>query len=393
MVSSIFKTDSALDRRRQLALAIQQQALGGNNPQSIGETLARLGAAFVSNKKLGKLDERASESRKTQAADLAKILSGSSTPGINPIGQEQLSELLGSPETQDLGLQLALQERSRSQGDKDFERNADLQRELAGMRSGSKVGTKVVPGVGLVDSQTGRVIRGVPTLAEQLSGIGDAAGGFEASGVDIGPRGSTLKLQRKPTRGEQIARELSPAQKKIDEKFATEFVDFQAAGGFAKIEKNLDQLDSAAEALRNNPSLTGTIVGNLPDALLAATNPQALEVRQDVELVITETLRQLIGAQFTKEEGENLIRRTVDPRLPEEVNVRRIERLVKQIRTAAQAKVSANDYLIENGTLRGFRGKIFTKSDIINTPLPKKIKKSKGLNPSAEEGVDFVFTP
>jgi hypothetical protein len=100
-----------------------------------------------------------------------------------------------------------------------------------------------------------------------------------------------------------------------------------------------------------------------PDLLLAMTNPQALQSREQVEEVVQRNLRAVLGAQFTEKEGERLIARAYNTKLPPEENAKRLRRLFLQMSTAAEQKQAMVDYFDQNGTLRGFSGKMPTVQD------------------------------
>jgi len=71
-----------------------------------------------------------------------------------------------------------------------------------------------------------------------------------------------------------------------------------------------------------------------------------------------------LGPQFTEKEGERLIARAYNPRLSEKENVKRVRRLIDQIKSAAKAKGDAADYFEKNGTLAGYKGTIYKGSDV-----------------------------
>lgn len=158
---------------------------------------------------------------------------------------------------------------------------------------------------------------------------------------------------------------LSPGQEEIDKNFAKEvYVPFKTKGGFADARKQLGQLRTAMEALKDpSKKLTGPVVGLSPDMALAMFNPEAVDVRERVEEVVQRNLREVLGAQFTEKEGERLIARAYNPKLSQEVNADRLSQLIDQIDSAAKAKADAVQYFDEKGTLRGFEGKTYTMSD------------------------------
>lgn len=176
--------------------------------------------------------------------------------------------------------------------------------------------------------------------------------------VDIQREAAAAKQtasQDKPTKGEDAA----------DRAFAKEYVDFKAAGGYADVEKQLSQLQQVSTELgKKGNDFTGPVVGLVPDKLRAFSNPDAVAAKDKVQEVAQRNLRLVLGAQFTEKEGERLIARAYNPSLKPEENKRRVDALIKQIRTAAEAKKDASEYFEKHGTLRGWGGKLPTLSDI-----------------------------
>jgi hypothetical protein len=156
--------------------------------------------------------------------------------------------------------------------------------------------------------------------------------------------------------------QLSTGDKKVDEKFAGEFVEF-ATGGYADVEKQIAQLDDVAKQLESKAGLTGPVVGAMPRHMMAVMNPKALAALESVEEVGQRNLRLILGPQFTEKEGERLISRVYNPMLSEEENLKRVRRLQKQMGDAAKAKLEAAQYFQEHGTLKGWKGKLWTVKD------------------------------
>lgn len=154
----------------------------------------------------------------------------------------------------------------------------------------------------------------------------------------------------------------TPGRKKADELFADEYVQFKAAGGYADISKQLNQLREISKKL-GNKELTGPITGRTPDFINEVVNPEAIAAREAVQEVAQRNLRVVLGPQFTAKEGEALIERVYNPRLSEQENQKRVDRLIQQIEGAAKAKQEAADYFEKNGTLTGWNGKRYTISD------------------------------
>lgn len=186
-------------------------------------------------------------------------------------------------------------------------------------------------------------------------------------------------------------RERTPGQKALDVKFGKDYADFISQGGAADVRKNLSQLRGAADALESGKeNLTGPALGRLSveNRTLLPGGARSSEVQQDVEDVVQRNLRLVLGAQFTEKEGDRLIARAYDPRLPEKTNARRLRRLILQIEDAAEAKEAAIEYFEENGTLDGFKGKLYASVDDFklegdegrrdrSAPPPKKTSSGK----------------
>jgi len=172
------------------------------------------------------------------------------------------------------------------------------------------------------------------------------------------------------TRGEEIKKELTPLEAKTDEKAAEDLLAFTVGGGFSDVQKNLSQLQLAKKTLEEAPegSITGKLVGVQDDTgVLKYTNPNAQNVKEQVQEIAQRNLRLVLGPQFTAKEGEQLINRVYNPALPQDINIQRLDLLQEQILNAAKAKQEAVDYYNKNRTLRGFKGKLYNNAtDFLN---------------------------
>ena len=188
----------------------------------------------------------------------------------------------------------------------------------------------------------------------------------------------------------------SKGQDKVDTTYAPEYVEAIAGGGIADMLSQVETLENVATRLRTEKGLTGARYAMIPEAALPVVAPDAVAVRDDVFNTVQRSLKEVLGAQFTEKEGEMLLRRGYDMRLPPEENARRVERLAKQIRVAAEAKASAAKYFETHGTMTGWRGKVYTLEDFkrdrvpLSTPKPslrqeappgaiKKLRENPGL--------------
>jgi hypothetical protein len=182
------------------------------------------------------------------------------------------------------------------------------------------------------------------------------------------------------TRGEALKKSLSPLEAKVEEKSAQDLVDFTIGGGFSDVQKGLSQLEIAKQTLQTQPEgkITGPFIGAQDDTgLLKYTNPTAQDTKEQVQEIAQRNLRLILGPQFTAKEGEALINRVYNPALPQSVNVKRLELLQDQMTSAAKTKQEAVDYYNTNGTLKGFKGKLYNSTSEFLNEYNTKIKSTE----------------
>jgi hypothetical protein len=195
----------------------------------------------------------------------------------------------------------------------------------------------------------------------------------------IGPDGNPILVSpeqavgmtpyEKPGAEAKPGADLTPAERKVDENFAGDYNEFVVQGGFADVDKQLQQLREVLEYLEDPSTVaaSGPIPSLMPKFVRDRVTPRGAAAQEMVEEVVQRNLRLILGAQFTEKEGERLISRAYNPRLSEEENATRVSRLMTQIESAAQAKKAAADYYEANGTLKGFKGRInYSADDFLN---------------------------
>ena len=159
---------------------------------------------------------------------------------------------------------------------------------------------------------------------------------------------------------------LTEAQKKVDEKYAEEYVTWTAGGGSAGLENNLRLLEDAIDILDSSDTITGPVIGRMPKFIQQSINPNAVDVRADVERVIQQSLKSILGAQFAMREADQLFARSFDPTQSEESNIKRIRSTLNELRERGKAKDSAARYYEKNKTIAGWRPDLNTSSDAVN---------------------------
>ena len=154
-----------------------------------------------------------------------------------------------------------------------------------------------------------------------------------------------------------IGEQLSPGQKKVDEKFADDYVQW-TSGDRARSEMGLSTMGNVIRDLKAGKTLSGPILALVPDALLAfsSTGAASVKAREDIERIVQEDLRATLGAQFTEKEGTGFLKRVFNPSLSGPQLLDRLERLYRQMDVARQQRDAMAEYFEANGTLRDYKG-------------------------------------
>lgn len=198
----------------------------------------------------------------------------------------------------------------------------------------------------------------------------------------------TQRLQAEAGVTEPIdTRKLSPGEKKADTTFAKELVDFNARGGFTDIAKGLDQLREAETTLESGRGdISGPVVGaveGVAEVLGTSLFQTARSTREQVAEVVQRNLKLILGAQFSEREGKQLIDRAFNPALEEEENLKRVQRLIDSIESAAVQKRLAISHFQKFGTLKGFTGEL---------PDVESIRRGAAELPQGVSEEDIEFT-
>jgi len=173
-------------------------------------------------------------------------------------------------------------------------------------------------------------------------------------------------------RGEPIFKSAGP-NKKIDEEYQKDVTDWTAGGGASQTRANIQRLQSAIDVLKDPSTVlsSGRVAGLLPESVRKVfQSPRTASAQAGIESVAQESLRKILGAQFTEKEGEKFLARVFDVKMPEEENARRATLLVKTLDNMADTKDRAADYFRQHGTIQGFVGPTsFSMTDLDNAIL------------------------
>jgi len=159
-------------------------------------------------------------------------------------------------------------------------------------------------------------------------------------------------------------------QKAIDKEFGTENYKWMTSGSAsAKADlANLQFAKSSLEySLQNGKPLTGQPLQQLASALgvTPVLFPNTQAVYDAVLSVAQKSLKEILGGQFAQKEGEEFLKRSFDPKLGVEENLRRIKILMGSVQSIADAKSAANTHFRKYGTLAQFYGQQFTSRSVL----------------------------
>ena len=165
---------------------------------------------------------------------------------------------------------------------------------------------------------------------------------------------------------------LTKGEISTDEKFGTFYVNYTEKGRGAKNIGNLENLEDAQAimeyAAKKGIRISGIdkgIIANRP-TLSAFFNPEGVMSQERVANVIQQSLKEILGGQFTEREGIALIQRGYNASLPPEENLQRLLNLKAQVQQIIQSEQDAVEYYENNNkSLSGYKGKKYTPDDFV----------------------------
>lgn len=156
----------------------------------------------------------------------------------------------------------------------------------------------------------------------------------------------------------------TPGQSERDKVFAKDLVEWEQSGGPNAV-KSLSEANAGIQHLISGSKNgwidpTGLAAGianrTLPDVVSKWINPEGEIAKAAIRSTIMTNLRQVLGAQFTENEGERMMKQSFDPDMPPAENLRRAKLILDQISTIAQNKQIMAKHFYDNGTLADYKG-------------------------------------
>jgi len=173
---------------------------------------------------------------------------------------------------------------------------------------------------------------------------------------------------RQRTSGEGPGGEPTTFSKKFDMEAATNLAEW-ANSGLANAQLNLENITQSIEALETaeerGENLTGTAKTDLFGLLKkpldtgiplkmtprTISNPESKAREERVRFYVQQSLKEILGGQFARAEGEQMVRNSYNVNLDEKENASRLRLMQNQLITAAQIKNEMLQYAHKWGTL------------------------------------------
>jgi len=221
----------------------------------------------------------------------------------------------------------------------------------------------------------GAVRKDAPALAEVVAKAKSEFKPRRDTVVDIDERGVPIALDVTKV-GDDIIEvvgepriaidKLSDAAKAKDAAFVknrAELTDGQIAADLQNVERLAYAAELLAEAEAGNLIEGSRLIKFLPDTVAKLIAPKSMLARDQVRTVVQSALRETLGAQFARVEGEMMMDRALELAFEPEANYRLIRDALAVAETTLSLRRAADAYFRENGTLAGYEAPTGMVSD------------------------------
>ena len=157
--------------------------------------------------------------------------------------------------------------------------------------------------------------------------------------------------------GDTPAKTPTAFEKEVDKRAAETVLDW-TTGGRSKALQNVSEFSRIRDDLESGKINTRTVGDFMPfvsDDVRRIFNEPAAEAVNDIRAIAFQVLRETLGAQFTEKEGERLMATYFDPKLSEQANLRRMDRMVKMTEQMVEDKDRLAKFMDKNRTAIGFQ--------------------------------------
>lgn len=163
----------------------------------------------------------------------------------------------------------------------------------------------------------------------------------------------TVVTKETPTPSKTLAASLTPAEKKADEEYGKKWTEWTAAGGKAGADLRLKKLEDLQARFEKTP-FPPRVAGLLPEKGQKLLTPEVQSLKNEVQSVVQENLKPILGGQFAAIEATAVLERAFDPLMSKEENAHRLQYEINKIKGQVQSESAAAEYFNKNGTMKGF---------------------------------------
>jgi hypothetical protein len=180
----------------------------------------------------------------------------------------------------------------------------------------------------------------------------------------------------------------------VDSKVGDDYNDFIIKGGYANATKSLGQISSAVSALGNEKDLTGTSLMKLtPAEQISKVNARSGELQSQVRDSVQDAIKQIYGASVSKTEGDRILNQAWNKDLPQEANMRNLQRIQTKMQAQLEAKKKAYDYFQNNGwSMNGYKGTLPNINDLRVADFPSVGASSHPVDQMSDEEVKAAWS-
>lgn len=202
---------------------------------------------------------------------------------------------------------------------------------------------------------------------------------FDLKNGLITPEEASAAL-RKETGGNTLA-------EKIDTKIGDDLGNW-AIKDRAMTRANVKQLNFVLEKAANSTTpLSGPTVGIIDaTGLLKFANPDAQIMSDSVRGIAQQSLRSILGSQFTEKEGEAYMNRAWNPALPIEENIRRVNIMLAQLQELATEKEKMFEHFRKYNTVSNYEFALPWSTESVLADFENRIGPSVNNDPQFSMG-------
>lgn len=206
----------------------------------------------------------------------------------------------------------------------------------------------------------------------------------------IGDR--VIAVRGEPVIDVETLHKTNTAVKKFDEAFADELgktTPSQVANARQNVNRLMDAVELYAEAEKSGGTIERSrLLPFLPDSVQALIAPDKFLAREQVRTAIQQSLREVLGAAFTRAEGESMMNRSFNLFLQPQANVEMVRKAVQVAETAIRDREDQIGYFQNNGTLFQFKpaGDLVNPDGSPNLARLDVISKSFASKPTTTSG-------